>query len=108
MSAWVTFNMLGFYPLAGSDLYVLSSPVFPQVSIQLPTGGTLNVIAHNASQANVVAYKVLCMYCTVTNAYILTVNGQEIDLSSSPFLLHDQIAAKSGETVTLEFFMTSL
>jgi len=94
MSAWVAFNMLGFYPLAGSDLYVLSSPVFPQTSISLPSGGTLNIIVHNATPENVISYQV-------------RLNGKDIDLKA-PFVYHEEIAAKSGETSTLEFFMTSL
>lgn len=72
MSAWLNFAMIGFYPLAGTQTYILGSPTFAKTTVQLPAGllrdygfvissGTanstlvpvLNVVANNASPANV-------------------------------------------------------
>jgi predicted alpha-1,2-mannosidase len=39
MSAWLVFSMIGFYPVCpGSGEYVLTSPAFEEVSIELPDG----------------------------------------------------------------------
>ena len=53
MSAWAVFGWLGFYPLTGTDTYMLGSPRFPHVRIK-PYGGdsegpTLEIVAHGAS-----------------------------------------------------------
>ncbi len=36
MSAFYVFASLGFYPIAGSDTYVLGSPLFPHATIGSP------------------------------------------------------------------------
>ncbi|MCU0457144.1 MAG: GH92 family glycosyl hydrolase [Bacteroidales bacterium] len=39
MSAWLVFSMIGFYPVCpGSGEYVLTSPAFEEISIELPDG----------------------------------------------------------------------
>jgi len=35
MSAWFIFSALGFYPLAGTDIYYLTSPLFSEATIHL-------------------------------------------------------------------------
>jgi predicted alpha-1,2-mannosidase len=42
MSAWLLFNELGFYPLPGSDRYVIGAPRFPKARIRV-SGGTFTV-----------------------------------------------------------------
>lgn len=44
MSAWYAFHSIGFYPNAGQDTYLISSPVFNSVTIHLENGKTLKVI----------------------------------------------------------------
>jgi predicted alpha-1,2-mannosidase len=51
MSAWLLFTALGFYPLNGSDIYLVGSPWFDEATLHLP-GGDLVVAAHNNSVAN--------------------------------------------------------
>ena len=34
LSAWAVFGWLGFYPLAGTDTYILGSPRFPRVRLR--------------------------------------------------------------------------
>ncbi len=47
MSAWLLFTELGFYPLAGSDQYLVGSPLFTRATLHLP-GGDLVVDAPDA------------------------------------------------------------
>jgi predicted alpha-1,2-mannosidase len=51
MSAWLLFSSLGFYPLVGSDRYVIGAPLFPQASIAVG-GGTFLVEAPGVSDTN--------------------------------------------------------
>jgi len=89
MSAWYTFSAIGFYPLAGSPVYMIGSPIFPKVTIHRPLGDLI-IIANNASPTNIY----------VQNA---TINGQPIDMKT-PLIYHSQIQKQS----TLEFWMTNV
>jgi len=51
LSAWYVFSSLGFYPIAGSDIYQLGAPLFKNVEIDLG-GKTLSIIAENYSPSN--------------------------------------------------------
>ena len=42
MSAWLLFNELGFYPIPGSDRYVIGAPRFPKARIRV-SGGAFTV-----------------------------------------------------------------
>lgn len=53
MGAWFAFHSLGFYPNAGQDIYLISSPVFPKVTILLENGKHVVLIAKNASEKNI-------------------------------------------------------
>lgn len=44
MSAWLVFASLGVFPLAGTDVYLLGSPIFSEALLHLP-GGDLRVVA---------------------------------------------------------------
>ncbi len=83
LSAWLLFAALGFYPLNGSDVYLLGSPIFDQATLHLP-GGDLVIIAHNNNLIN--------MY--VQSA---TLNGTAL---TQPQFTHDQIV--NGGTLELE------
>jgi predicted alpha-1,2-mannosidase len=53
LSAFVVFSSLGFYPVTpGLPVYVIGSPVFEKISIQLPEGNTFSVHALNYSPDN--------------------------------------------------------
>ena len=45
MSSWLVFNMMGVYPVAGQDLYLVGSPMIPSYTIHLPNGKKLKVVA---------------------------------------------------------------
>ncbi|MEA2749065.1 MAG: hypothetical protein QOI41_3208, partial [Myxococcales bacterium] len=49
MSAFYLFASLGFYPIAGTDRYVLGSPLFPHATLAV-RGGTLTIDAPAASR----------------------------------------------------------
>lgn len=44
MSSWLVFNMLGFYPIAGQNLYIIGSPMIPEYTIHLSNGKDLKVV----------------------------------------------------------------
>ncbi len=83
MSAWLAFSMMGFYPVSpGMPYYVLGSPVFEEIAIQLPEGKTFTIAANNNSEEN---------------RYIqsATLNGESFDQS---YLWHETIM-QGGELV---------
>lgn len=45
MSAWYAFHALGFFPIAGQDLYVISTPTVPEAEIDLGTGHIFRIVA---------------------------------------------------------------
>lgn len=54
MSAWYILSALGFYQLVpGSTTYVLGSPLFRHVRLQLENGRVLDVVAEGNSPTNV-------------------------------------------------------
>lgn len=53
MSSWYVFHSLGFYPNAGQDLYLISSPTFEEAEIALENGRILKITAKNASAKNI-------------------------------------------------------
>lgn len=53
MTAFVAFSMMGFYPITpGIPWYTIGSPVFEEVSIELPNGNQFTVVAQNSSDLN--------------------------------------------------------
>lgn len=86
MSAWYIFSALGFYPLTmGSDEYVIGSPLFDEVTVNLESGNTLKIIANNNSKKNV---------------YVQSMKLNGVDYTKN-FIKHSDIA-KGG---TIEFTM---
>lgn len=84
LSAWYVFAALGLYPKIAEQRYVLASPVFPEVEIDLE-GGTLRVVAKNWAPGRYDVARV-------------TFDGVEIE---GPYIDHATIAAGG----TLEFEM---
>lgn len=85
MSAWYVFHALGFYPNAGQDIYLTSSPTFEEVVIDLENGKQIKITARNASDKNI---------------YIQSakINGKPLEVS---YFRHSDIA----DGGTLEFVM---
>ncbi|MBK9291819.1 MAG: GH92 family glycosyl hydrolase [Bacteroidetes bacterium] len=50
MSAWLIFSAMGFYPVTpGSNQYVIGTPWFPELELDLGAGKTFRVVAKGAS-----------------------------------------------------------
>lgn len=87
MSAWYVLSSMGFYPVTpGSNVYVIGTPLFDRVTINLENGNAFNIIAHNLND---------------TNIYIesVSLNGKALN---ETYLSHDTIISGG----TLEFNMT--
>jgi len=54
MSAWYIFSSMGFYPVnAASGMYVFGSPLFQEVSIELPGDKEFRIMAEGVSDENI-------------------------------------------------------
>ncbi len=52
-SAWYVFSALGFYPVCpGSNQYIIGSPLFKSVKIELENGKEIKLVAENNSKDN--------------------------------------------------------
>ncbi|PRY96435.1 GH92 family glycosyl hydrolase [Marinilabilia salmonicolor] len=52
-SAWYVFSSMGFYPVTpGSDQYVLGTPLFPKMTVQLENGNKIILSAPKSSSRN--------------------------------------------------------
>lgn len=51
MAAWYVYGALGFYPIPGSDIYILGAPLFPHIEIEV-AGGTFTIDAPGVSDEN--------------------------------------------------------
>lgn len=87
VSAWYLFSSMSFYPLSGSSLYVIGSPLFDRVE-WTHSKGKLEIISHNNSKENVYIQK-------------STINGKEF----SNFLDHKELF---GGNVKIEHWMTNI
>lgn len=85
MSSWYAFQSMGFYPNAGQDVYLIGTPSFPQVDIDLGNGHVFHVIADNFRRDRLNRY--------VQSA---TLNGMPLH---DAWFRHDQIA--NGGTLRL-------
>ncbi len=54
MSAWYMFAAMGFYPVCpGTPYYMIASPSFPKMEINLENGNKFTIVALNASNENI-------------------------------------------------------
>lgn len=53
MSSWYIFGALGFYPVAGQDVYLVGSPHFEEATLWMGEGKNLVIRAENLSETNV-------------------------------------------------------
>lgn len=52
MSAWFVFGSMGFFPVAGQDVYLIGTPLFTRSTLMLENGRRFTVIAPNTSREN--------------------------------------------------------
>lgn len=50
MSSWLAFHMMGLYPLAGEDIYLINAPFVRKTVLDLPQGGKLVIKAKGLSR----------------------------------------------------------
>lgn len=53
MSSWYAFHALGFFPVAGQDVYLIATPHFPKATIHIAGGKKLEITADNLSEKNI-------------------------------------------------------
>ena len=53
MGSFFVFQAMGFFPNAGQDVYLITSPEFDKVSIILDNGKTFEITAKNAGDKNI-------------------------------------------------------
>ena len=87
MSAWYIFSSLGFYPIAGTDIYQLGAPLFKKATVNM-NGKTLLIETINHSHNNFYVNKVW-------------LNGELLDRN---WIRHSEIS----EGGALKFEMASL
>jgi predicted alpha-1,2-mannosidase len=87
MSAWAVFNLMGFYPNAGQDVYILTSPHFKELTLRLNEKKDLKIVSHNLNSENIYIEKVV-------------LNGKDLNRA---WFRHSEIE-HGGK---LEFFMAS-
>jgi predicted alpha-1,2-mannosidase len=85
MSSWLIFSTLGLFPVAGQDVYLISTPSIPDASLDLGNGKKLRIIAKNLDGQGL-------------NRYVQSATLNSADLSNSWFR-HAQI--KDGATLVL-------
>jgi predicted alpha-1,2-mannosidase len=56
MSSWLTFQMIGIFPVAGQDVYLIGAPVFPKVALTLGNGHKLVIEARGLGDSSVNRY----------------------------------------------------
>lgn len=52
ISSWLLFHMMGIFPIAGQDLYVIAAPHLPEVRVNLENGNHLVIEAQGLSSEN--------------------------------------------------------
>jgi predicted alpha-1,2-mannosidase len=70
LSSWYVFASLGLYPVAGQDIYFLSSPAFPVSHLALGDGKTLTIRAPDVSATNRYVQSVTVNGRTWTKAWL--------------------------------------
>lgn len=90
LSAWYVWSALGLYPVAGTDRYVLGTPLFEEATVSLEGGRTLRIVAEDYG---VDRYRV----------ERVTLNGEKID---GPYVRHGDLAGdKRKRESVLRFVM---
>ncbi|MFT4114272.1 MAG: GH92 family glycosyl hydrolase [Silvibacterium sp.] len=85
MSSWLIFSTLGIFPVAGQDVYLISTPSLPDASLSLGNGKKLRIIAKNFDSQGL-------------NRFVQSATLNGVDLPNAWFH-HAQI--KDGATLVL-------
>jgi predicted alpha-1,2-mannosidase len=85
MSSWLAFGLIGIFPNAGQDIYLIGSPAYPQTELHLAGGKNFTIEAKNVS---------------AENKYVIAaeLNGKPLDRA---WLRHREIAAGGRLVLTM-------
>ena len=87
MSAWYVFNAMGFYPVTpGVPQYVIGSPLFDSVTINLESGKTFQIVASGNGRGSCYISKAILNGKEVTRSWITheeLMNGGRIEFAMS-------------------------
>ena len=89
MASWYIFSTLGFFPVAGQDLYLIGAPHFAKVVMNIGRGQKLQIDAHGLDSEHLHVEKV-------------ALNGKVL---KGAFFTHTELL-DAGELSKLEFWMT--
>ena len=70
MSSWLLFQTLGIFPVAGQDIYLISSPSVPDASLALANGKKLHIVAKGFDATGLSRY----VQSATLNGHSLTTN----------------------------------
>lgn len=88
MSSFVVFSMMGFFQVTpGIPIYSIGSPVFDEISIDLPGDKTFTLIANNNSKLNQYVQKAYLNGEEINRAWFThdeLMNGGELKLTMGP------------------------
>jgi predicted alpha-1,2-mannosidase len=86
MSAWFAFHAMGFFPIAGQDVYVIGTPSIAETEIDLGNGRTFRIVAEGLDEQQ-------------RNRYVgsATLNGKPLDRA---WFRHGEI--RDGATLVLQ------
>jgi predicted alpha-1,2-mannosidase len=88
MSAFVVFSSIGFYPVVpGIPVYTIGSPVFDEITIDLPNNNKFRIVAENNSAQNVYIQKAILNGKVLTGPWFThteLMNGGELRLTMGP------------------------
>ncbi len=90
MSAWYIFSAMGFYPVTpGLDYYVIGSPIFDKITINLENGKKFEIVVKNNNSDNLYIQSVTLngkpySKSYLTHADIMNGSKMEITMGESP------------------------
>ncbi len=87
MSAWFAFHAMGFYPNAGQNVYLISSPVFTKTVMNLADGKTFEISASEANDVNIYIQSATLNGEPLTRCWLKheeIVNGGKLELIMGP------------------------
>lgn len=87
MSAWLAFHLMGFFPNAGQDIYLITAPHFQEISMNLGNRKYLKIVSHHLTDENIYISQVV-------------LNGKPLNRA---WFQHHEIA----EGGKLEFYMSN-
>jgi len=71
MSAWYVFSAMGFYPVCpGSNDYILGTPKFDSIAINLADGNSFQIVTKNRSEENYYIQSATLNKVSYTKSYI--------------------------------------